>query len=150
MDVLRLLDNLEDIIEDSSSIPFSGRILLDREDIIELIKEIRIQLPDEVKQAQWIKEERNKILVDAQQEAEVIISNARKHIEEMVEKDRIVELAKRKADEIIKNAEEHAREIKLASTQYADEILKKIESDLLSVKEIVEKNREELREYNPN
>ncbi len=149
MDVLKLLDNLEDIIEDSSSIPFSGRILLDREDIIELIKDIRIQLPDEVKQAQWIKEERNKILVDAQQEAEVIVSNARKHIEELVEKDRIVELANKKANDIINNAENHAKDIKLASTQYADEILKKIESDLLEIKETVEKNRDELKDYNP-
>lgn len=150
MDVLRLLDDLEDIIENSSSIPFSGRVLLDREDIIELIKEIRIQLPDEVKQAQWIKEERNKILIDAQQEAENIIANAKKHIEELVEKDKIVELAKRKGEEIIINAEEQAREIKIASTQYADDILKKIERDILSIKETIKDNRKELKQYNSN
>lgn len=150
MDVLRLLDDLEDIIENSSSIPFSGRVLLSREEIIEMIKEIRIQLPDEVKQAQWIKEERNKILIDAQHESENIISNTKKHIEELVERDKIVELAKRKGEEIIASAEEQAKEIRIASTKYADDILENLETELLNIKETIESNRKELKSYNPN
>lgn len=150
MDVLKLLNELEDIIENGSSIPFSGKVLLDRDEIIELIKEIRIQLPDEIKQAQWIKEERSKILLDAQQEAENIVSNARKHIDEMIEKDRIVELANKKGNEIIALAEEQAREIKIASTQYADEILKKLEIEISQLQDTIKKNREELKNYNPN
>jgi len=150
VDVLKLLNELEDIIENGSSIPFSGKVLLDRDEIIELIKEIRIQLPDEIKQAQWIKEERSKILLDAQQEAENIVSNARKHIDEMIEKDRIVELANKKGNEIIALAEEQAREIKIASTQYADEILKKLEIEISQLQDTIKKNREELKNYNPN
>ena len=147
MEVLKLLNELEDLVENSSSIPFSGKVLLDRNEVIELIKEIRIMLPDEVKQAQWIKEERSKILHDAQKEAEEIINNAKEHINEMVNRDKIVELAQRKSEEIINMAEMEAKEIKLASLEYVDNILKKLEEEIDQIKGTVIKNREELKEY---
>ncbi len=145
MNVLNLIDTLEDMIESGSSIPFSGKVLLDKDEIMELIKEIRIQLPDEVKQAQWIKEERNKILVEAQQEADRIVQNAKKRIEELAEKDEIVRLANEKAEQIILKSEEKANEMKFASIQYADDILDKLEKDAAQIISTLKINREELR-----
>ncbi len=145
MNVLNLIDTLEDMIENGSSIPFSGKVLLDKDEITELIKEIRIQLPDEVKQAQWIKEERNKILVEAQQEADRIVQNAKKRIEELAEKDEIVKLAQEKAEQIILKSEEKANEMKYASIQYADEILDKLEKDTADIIGTLKMNREELK-----
>ncbi|MCG8541029.1 MAG: ATPase [Clostridia bacterium] len=148
MNILNLIDTLEDMIENGSSIPFSGKVLLDKDEITELIKEIRIQLPDEVKQAQWIKEERNKILVEAQQEADRLIQNAKSRAEELVEKDEIVRLAKEKAEGIISISEESAKDIKVASIQYADDILEKLEKNTLEVISLLKVNREELKNMN--
>ncbi len=148
MNILNLIDTLEDMIENGSSIPFSGKVLLDKDEITELIKEIRIQLPDEVKQAQWIKEERNKILVEAQQEADRLIQNAKGRAEELVEKDEIVRLAKEKAEGIISISEESAKDIKVASIQYADDILEKLEKNTLEVISLLKVNREELKNMN--
>lgn len=145
MNVLNLIDMLEDMIENGSSIPFSGKVLLDKDEITELIKEIRIQLPDEVKQAQWIKEERNKILVEAQQEADRMIQNAKDRIEELAQKDEIVRLAQEKADGIIKKSEDKAKDIKFASIQYADEVLDKLEKSTSEILGTLKMNREELK-----
>ena len=62
MNVLKLIEELEDIIENCSSIPFVQKVLVSKGEVLEIIKEIRIHLPDEIKQAQWIKEERQRIL----------------------------------------------------------------------------------------
>lgn len=145
MSVLNLLNVLEDVVENSSVIPFSGRVLVDKDEIMELIKEIRIQLPDEVKQAQWIKEERNKILIDAQEESENLIQEAKNRIEELADHDEVVKIARKKAEEIINESEERAKEIQLGSIEYADEILGNIEKSISSVLETIYKNREELK-----
>ena len=66
MDILMLIDEIEDIVEAGTSVPFSGKVMIDKEEVLEIIKEIRIKLPDEIKQAAWIKEERQRILAQAQ------------------------------------------------------------------------------------
>ncbi len=145
MNVLRLLDELEDIVENSSTIPFAGKALVDRGEILDIIKEIRIQLPDEVKQAQWIKEERQRILVDAQQEAEATMKDVRIHIEEMVEKDEITKLAQKRAEEIIEQGQAHAKEVRLGARQYADELLAGLEENLERLGSTIKQNRKELK-----
>lgn len=145
MNVLSLIDTLEDLIESGSSIPFSGKVLLDKDEITELIKEIRIQLPDEVKQAQWIKEERNKILVEAQKEADRLISNAKERIQELADKDEIVKMAQEKAEGIISSAEQNAKNLKIASIQYADDVLEKLEKNASETIDTLKMNREELK-----
>ncbi|MCT4565047.1 MAG: ATPase [Maledivibacter sp.] len=145
MNVLSLIDTLEDLIESGSSIPFSGKVLLDKDEITELIKEIRIQLPDEVKQAQWIKEERNKILVDAQKEADRLVNNAKERIQELADKDEIVKIAQEKAEDIILDSEQNAKNMKMASIQYTDDLLEKLEKSTIEILNTLKINREELK-----
>lgn len=145
MNVLHLLDELEDVIENSSSIPFAGKALVDRGEILEIIKEIRIKLPDEVKQAQWIKEERQRILIEAQQEADSVMQDVKVHIEEMVEKDELTKKAQRRSEEIISQAQTNAKEIRLGARQYADELLAGVESSLEELTQVIKTNRKELK-----
>jgi len=55
MEMLSILETLEDLVEKSVTVPFSGKCLVDKEEILEIIKEIRLKLPDDIKQAKWIK-----------------------------------------------------------------------------------------------
>ena len=66
MEVLTLLETLEEMLDKSSGIPLTKKTLVDKEAIIDVVNEIKQKLPDELKQAKWVKEERQKILVDAQ------------------------------------------------------------------------------------
>lgn len=145
MDILKLLDEMEDILEESSTIPLSGKSLVDKKELLEIIKEIRIKLPDEIKQAEWIKEERQRILAEAQSEADTIVQEAKIHIEEMIEKDEITKKAKERSEEIITKAKSNAKDVRIGAREYADELLKNAQEVMTSIIQTLEENRNELR-----
>ena len=145
MNVLKLLEELEDIIENCSSIPFAQKVLVDKREILEIIKDIRIHLPDEIKQAQWVNEERQRILAEAQQEADTISEEANKHILSMVEESEITKLANEQAEKIITQAQNNAKEMRVGAKDYADSLLESVELDLTDLIGTVKENRDELK-----
>ena len=80
MEIFTLLETLEDILESSKGVPFTQKSIVDKEEILEIIKEKRLKLPDELKQAKWVKEERQRILLEAQKEADEIVKEAENRI----------------------------------------------------------------------
>ena len=72
MEIFTLLETLEDILEKSKKVPFTNKAVVDKDEIVEIIQEIRLKLPDELKQAKWIKEERQRILLEAQKKQMVL------------------------------------------------------------------------------
>ena len=80
MEIFTLLETLEDMLEKSRAVPFSSKCIVDKEEILDIIKEVRLKLPEELKQAKWVKEERQRILVEAQNEADEIIKEAENRI----------------------------------------------------------------------
>ena len=85
MEIFTLLETLEDILERSKSVPFTEKTIVDKEEVLEIIKDIRLKLPDELKQAKWIKEERARILDEAQKEADGIVREAENRIIAMID-----------------------------------------------------------------
>ncbi|AGC67790.1 H+-ATPase subunit H [Thermoclostridium stercorarium subsp. stercorarium DSM 8532] len=146
MEILTLLDALEDAIENAVSVPFSGKCMVDRNEILEIIQDIRLKLPDDLKQAKWISKERSRILAEAQQEADNIIKNAESRISALVNEHEISRKAQEQAETIINNAKKNAREIRLGTREYADSILGKVEEMLTEMLEIVKENRNELKQ----
>ena len=145
MDVLKLIDEVEDIVEGGSSLPFSSRVMIDKDELLDIIKEIRINLPDEIKQAAWIKEERQRILDDAQSDADTLLSDAENKLEEMVEEEGISKMANQRAEEIINRAQINAKEIRLGAMEYADSLLLDTQESLKEVIGLLNDNRKELR-----
>lgn len=145
MEILSLLEALEDAIENAVSVPFSGKCMVDRSEILDLIQDIRLKLPDDIKQAKWISKERSRILAEAQQEADNIIKNAESRIAAMVDEHEISRKAYEQAEVIINNAKKNAREIRLGTREYADNILSKVEEILQDTLEVIKANRNELK-----
>lgn len=145
MEICSLLDEMEKTIEDGKSIPFTSKVLVDREDVLDLIKEIRLKLPEELKQAKWVKEERTRILVEAQKEAEGIVKEAENRIIAMVDENEITRKAYEQKNEIIQTANEMAREISNGTKEHADAILERIENVLLDTLKTIQNNRRELK-----
>lgn len=123
MKVLELLDEIEEIVDTSSGFPLTGKILVDAEEILEIVKEIRVELPDEIQQAQWIKDERQRILEEAKREYETMLKDAKVQAEALIENDDITVKAKMRADEIIRVAEANVKALKLSTFDYIDSIL---------------------------
>ena len=81
MKVLKLLEELEDIVDEATGLPLSNKIMVDAEVIFQIVREIRLALPDDVQQAKWIRDERDRILEEAKSEYERIIREAKKQAE---------------------------------------------------------------------
>lgn len=138
--VLELLDLLEDNIENSSNVPFTNKAMIDRDEIFEIITDIRLKLPNEIKQSRWVMEERNKILIEAQREADVMIKDTEGRLNRLVDEHEITKKAHQRAEEILENAKQTAREMRLGAREYADEILASVEKKLKDTVEIVHKD----------
>lgn len=117
-----LIDELEEIIEDASKIPLSGKCMVDKEEIFTIIEQIRLTYPEDIKQAEYVKKERDRILQDAQKEAQIITEEAKNKAAKMVDDSEIVNTAKQRANEIINDAQNTGNDIVNKATTQANEI----------------------------
>ena len=148
MEIFNLLEKLEDLVDNAWSVPLTGRSMVKKKEMTELLKEIRVMLPDEIKQAKWIKEERQRFLFEAQQEAQTIIKDAENRIVSMIDESEITRKSYEQANETIINAQKTARDIRDGSIEYADEVLTKMEETLKEAYLEIHKNKEELKGKN--
>ena len=123
MNVLELLDELDEIVETAAQVPVVKKIMLDPNEITEIVEEIRRELPEEIQQAQYIRNERNRILDEAKAEYEKIIKEGEEKAERLTEADEITVRAKNKADEILKTASENSKLMKMSILDYTDNML---------------------------
>ena len=145
MEVLKLLETIEEMLEKSASIPLTKKAVIDRDEIIDVVIEIKLNLPDELKQAKWVKEERQKILVDAQKEANQLIKEAENRIISMIDEHEITKKAYEQKAEIIDSANAFSKDLIDGTKKYADEILAELEANLQDKLAVIKENRSELR-----
>jgi len=145
MEIFTLLENLEELIESSQKVPFSSKVMVDIDELRELLEDIRLKLPDELKQAKWVKEERQRIISDAEAEADKMIKEAQGKIVNLVDEHIITKQALEQKEEIIENANKVSKEISVGTRDYADAILEKVEDILKETLDIVHNNRQELK-----
>ena len=143
MELFTLLETLEEMLENSKTVPFSGKAIIEKEEMLDIIKEIRIKLPDELKQAKWVKEERQRILVEANKEAEDIVKEAENRIISMIDEHEITRKAYEQKAQIIETANEMSREISKGTKDYADNLLGNIEVVLGDALKMIQNNRRE-------
>lgn len=145
MEIFTLLETLEDILEKSRNMPFSSKCIVDKEEVLDIIKEIRLKLPDELKQAKWVKEERQRIIEEAQKEADGIVKEAENRIIAMIDEHEITRKAYEQKAEIIETANEMSREISKGTKDYADNVLMELEATLEEALKTIQNNRRELK-----
>lgn len=143
MEIFTLLESLEDILEKGKSVPFTNRTIVDKDELLDIVKEIRLKLPDELKQAKWIKEERQRILLEAQKEADEVVKAAENRIISMIDEHEITRKAYEQKNEIIETANEMSREITNGTKEYADGLLDNTEKVLTETLSKIEKNMAE-------
>ena len=146
MDVIYLLCELDVVIEKGFEFPIIKKTFIDKEQVMELINDISLQLPDELSVAKSIAEDSKKIISDAQKQAEAKIKEAEHKIMGLVDEHEITKQANATANDIISKAQKDGREIKLAAIKYADDLLERVETDVKSVNEKIKQCREGLRQ----
>ncbi|WP_058486336.1 hypothetical protein [Defluviitalea phaphyphila] len=144
--ILKLLELMEDILDNSSAVPFTGKVMVNKEELYEIITDIRLKLPNEIKQSKWVLEERNKILIDAQKEAENIIKEADDKLSKLIDENEVTKKAYEQAEEIIENAKKNSREMRLGAIEYVEEILLAVENTIKQTLENIHNESSKLEE----
>ena len=144
MEIYTFLDNLEELLESGAKVPFSSKVMVDAEELREIIEEMRLKIPDELKQAKWVKEERQRIIADAEAEAQKRLNDTQNQIVNMIDEHVITKQAQEQKEQILENANKVAKEISIGTREYADALLEKVEV-LKETIDVVHKNRKELK-----
>ncbi len=147
MDIMEIVDMMEETIEKASAVPLTGKVMVDKDELLDYIQEIRLVYPDELKEAKWVKEERQRILSEAESRAEAIQKNAEETQMQLIDEHEITKRAYEQANELVNAAQQKSIEIKTDTDQYVDDILNDAEHrlDLL-----LRKVREDRSYFNNN
>ncbi|MCI8965178.1 MAG: ATPase [Clostridia bacterium] len=146
MEIFTLLESIEDLIERSKAVPFTDKGVINKEEVLELIREIRLKLPEDLKQAKWVREERTRIIQEAQKEADDIVKEAENRIISMIDEHEITRKAYEEKTKIIETAHELSREMSEGTKGYADNILGNIENTIETLEKDLESAQVTIRD----
>ncbi len=130
MDIMEIIEFMEETVDKAPTIPLSGKILLDKEEILDYIQEMRLSYPDEVKEAKWVKEERERIISEAEARADSMVKTAETKMLQMVDENEITKQAQEYANSLVEEAKAQSSKLITDSDQYADDILGDVERRL--------------------
>jgi cell division septum initiation protein DivIVA len=130
MDILHLVDRLEELFNESRPIPLTHSVIVDEDRMLEIIDQMRISIPEEVKKAQQVLAQRDRVLAQAQEEANRTVKIAKDKGDEIISRDAIVDGAQARAEQIIAQARADAEALRLEADDYIIEALSALEAEL--------------------
>jgi F0F1-type ATP synthase membrane subunit b/b' len=135
MDLTARLTELEEMVRDAKSMPLSSSALLNRDEVLDLIEDLKSSLPDEIKQARWVVKDREELLAKARRDAEAMVEQARAEQLRLASHEAVMQRAKDEAERIVQEAEEDARRLRLEAEDYVDAKLAQLEGTLQKILE---------------
>ena len=130
VNVIELLEYVQDLVENSPKVPMSGKVMIDKREIVEVLDQIINYMPDQFKKAEWVMNERERILNEAKKEYDSVRKETMTMMRQNVENHDIVKEAKVRSQEIITSAQRDAKAIRLGSRDYSDEILTQLDKEI--------------------
>jgi len=130
MDILQLIDRLEELFNAAKAVPFTHNVVVDEDRMLELIDQMRIAIPEEVKKAQQVMAQRDRVMAQAQEEANRTLQLSRDKAEQMVQKDMIVQEAQRRADQIVSQARAEAESTRVDADNYVVDTLMQLQDQI--------------------
>jgi len=130
MDILQLIDRLEELFNEAKQVPFTHNVVVDEDKMLELIDQMRITIPDEVKKAQQVVAQRDRVMAQAQEEANRTLQIARDKANEMAQKDMVVQEAQRRADQILAQARSDAEATRADADNYVIDTLMQLQEQI--------------------
>lgn len=142
MDIAGRIQQLEELIMEAKSMPLSTSVLVNREEALELVQEMRAALPEEIKQARWVVKDREQLLTKARKDAEGIIQEALEEQHRMASQEEVVKASMREAERLLDEARGEARQIRHEAEDYMDQKLAAFEATLTRTVEQIAQIRE--------
>lgn len=137
MDIQHLVDSLEQALNESTRVPLSAYLLVHEEKVYSLLDQMRVAVPEEIKRANRVEAEKDRILAQAKEEAERIRELARQEANELVKRDAIVNAAQHRAENIVERARRDAEALRQDADVYIMDVLNRLEEDLTRTLKVV-------------
>ncbi len=148
VDAEELLRRVADLISGARPMPLSASAMINKEEVLELLEEAIDRLPDELREARWLRKEREEYLAKMRADGDEILDAARAHAERMVQRTEVVKAAEHRARRIIDGAEAEARRLRLECEDFCDQKLAGFEIVLERTLKLVGSGREKLQATN--
>ncbi len=130
MDILQLIDRLEELFNQSKSIPLTRNVMVDEDRMLDIIDQMRIAIPEEVKKAQQLLGQRDRVLAQAQEEANRTLEIARQKADQLVSKEMVAQEATRRAEQILTQARTDAENVRIDADDYVLDSLNQLQAEL--------------------
>ncbi len=130
MDILKLVDRLEEILNQSRPIPFTKNVVVDEDTLLDLIDQMRVVIPDEIRKAEQVLAQRDRLLAQAQEEANRTLAIAREKSDQMLERDALVQAAQSRADQVNVQMREDIEKERREADEYVLQTLTRLEVEL--------------------
>lgn len=143
LNIIDLLEYLQEMLDSSAKMPITGKVMVDKKEFKEVIDQVINYLPDQLKKAEWVMSEKDRILSEAQKEFEVARRESAQLMKQNVENHDLVKEAKIRANEIIALAQRDAKAIRIGSREYSNEILMQLDVEIEKQKEQLIKSMQE-------
>ncbi|MEM7332951.1 MAG: ATPase [Chloroflexota bacterium] len=149
MDIQHLVDRLEQVLNESYRFPMSAYLMIHEDKIFNIVDQMRVSVPEEIKRANRIESEKDRILAQAKEEAERIRELAKQEAEELIQRDSITSSSQNRADNIVERARREAEALRLDADAYVVEVLAKLEDDLLRSLSVVRNGMDKVQVHEP-
>ena len=136
-----LLRRMEDNVSKARKVPFSEQVMLDRDEMLFLIKMIRDGLPEEIRQARWLLQKNRQLIAEARKEAENIMREGEQQMAKMIDEHEVTLQAQNEAHRILDEASSQSRQIHQEAMEYARNLLAEIEDQLTEMLVYIQKNK---------
>jgi vacuolar-type H+-ATPase subunit H len=149
VDIQFLVERLEALVVNARKVPMTSQIILEQATVLDLIDQLRVAIPEEVRQARRVNQETDRMLGKARDESEQIIGAAQEQAALLLQDQSILRDAESKAQDLLEQAQNKSEETMSGADQYAADVLVRLESDLVKTLSIIKKSLEVLEERTP-
>jgi cell division septum initiation protein DivIVA len=144
VDILYLLDQLEEVLGSGSRLPFTSRTLVDEQEVLDILDQIRVSIPEEIKAARRLTQERDRLLSDARADADRIIREAEAEAASRLSEHALVRAAEARSAEIESRALSSAERVREEAETYAYRVLERLRNQIDQLGQTVDRGLREL------
>ena len=147
MEIYEVIEELEELIEKSVSVPLSGKCMVNKEDVLEIVRKLRLKIPDDIQEATRLINDKENIVKSAEVEAQKVLKDADVRFNEIVDEHEIISSAYKKANDIVNAAQQNASEIKKGTYEYVEKLLETVETNLYGTLNTINSNKREIQSF---
>jgi hypothetical protein len=139
-----VLRQMVEVVENARSLPMSTSVRVERDDLLSMLDEALVRLPDELRAARYLLKEREEFLARTRREADEIIAEAKSRVAQMVQRTEVVKAADHRARQLLDQAEDESRQMRHEAEDYCDQKLASFQIVLERIGRAVSQGRQRL------